>query len=155
MGRDETPSGALSVPKYARKQPLSAAAIARAIDMPWVQMNWRQMIASDRLKVLRGRDSETAVHHEHRYVGGPPPKRIKRIQLAQEARARKMDAHWDTVDLVDVYVHHNGICGICRMPVEFDEFTIDHIIPMSAGGSHLFENLQPAHAHCNSAKGDR
>lgn len=31
--------------------------------------------------------------------------------------------------------------------------TIDHIIPMSKGGGHVWDNVQVAHAICNSAKG--
>lgn len=31
--------------------------------------------------------------------------------------------------------------------------TIDHIIPMSKGGGHVWNNVQIAHAICNSAKG--
>ena len=32
--------------------------------------------------------------------------------------------------------------------------TIDHIIPMSKGGGHVWDNVQVAHAICNSIKRD-
>ena len=32
--------------------------------------------------------------------------------------------------------------------------TIDHIIPMSKGGGHTWDNVQIAHAICNSRKRD-
>lgn len=91
---------------------------------------------------------------EHRYVGGPPPRRIKHMQLAHETRARKLGIPYDLIDLRTVYAHHHGICGICHESVSLETFTIDHIVPVSRGGPHLFENLQPAHRACNSLKGD-
>ena len=112
------------------------------------------MIASDREKLLKARYGEVGNYREHKYRGGPPPIRIKRMQIAQEVRARKAGVDWDFIDLRDVYSKASGICGICGQPVSFETFTIDHIVPMSRGGSHLLENLQPAHGECNSRKGD-
>lgn len=94
-------------------------------------------------------------HREHKYKGGPPPKRIQKMQFAHEARARKLGIEWDLIDLRTVYVHHQGRCGICGESVNFEEFQIDHVTPVSKGGPHLFANLQPAHKACNSRKGDR
>lgn len=52
-----------------------------------------------------------------------------------------------------------GICGtaIRRSAVYPDPMapTIDHIVPLAAGGTHARENLQPAHSRCNTRKGDR
>lgn len=90
-----------------------------------------------------------------RYVGGPPPKRLYRLELAHELRARKAGIPWDMVDFRTVYRNHGGKCGICHGPVDFESFTIDHIVPISKGGPHLLHNLQPAHHRCNSRKGDR
>lgn len=44
-------------------------------------------------------------------------------------------------------------CGICHRKVKRSEATIDHIIPVKAGGSNGPENLQTAHSRCNSRKG--
>lgn len=98
---------------------------------------------------------EVARYRSHRYVGGPPSKRIYKMQLAHEGRARKAGVSWDMVDLRQVYQHWTGLCGICGCPVSLETFTIDHIKPLSRGGPHLFENLQPAHIDCNIKKGDR
>lgn len=32
--------------------------------------------------------------------------------------------------------------------------SIDHIVPMSKGGGHVWENVQVAHIICNTEKGD-
>ena len=48
------------------------------------------------------------------------------------------------------------LCGICEQPIlDVDEFEIDHILPITKGGTHELENLQPAHAICNRRKGNR
>ena len=56
----------------------------------------------------------------------------------------------------------NSTCGICNMPVDDTKpyphpqsLTIDHIIPRSLGGGNEIDNLQLAHAVCNSTKQDR
>lgn len=87
------------------------------------------------------------------YVGGLPPRRIYRSMLAHEVRARKYGVPYDLVDYRDVYRDDHGTCGICGQPVGFDEFVVDHIIPMSDGGPHLRHNLQAAHLSCNAKKG--
>lgn len=94
-------------------------------------------------------------YREHRYIGGQPPCRIRRMQFAHETRARKAGVRWEMVDLRTVYQAHGGLCGICHQPVSLETFTIDHRIPLSAGGPHVFDNLQPAHNSCNASKGAR
>jgi len=91
----------------------------------------------------------------HKYVGGAPPARIRRMQFAHEVRARRYGVAWEMVDLRVVYKRCGGDCGICGLPVSLEEFAIDHIMPISKGGPHLLANLQIAHKACNSSKGNR
>jgi len=119
-------------------------------------VDWPNTIASDRDRLHRAMGIQSAsFHHEHRYRGGPPDKRVKAMQIGHETRARQAGVHWDMVDLRDVYDFFGGRCGICGLSVGKAEFTVDHIVPISKGGPHLFGNLQPAHLACNSRKGDR
>jgi len=46
-------------------------------------------------------------------------------------------------------------CALCGLPINRDDFSIDHIVPRSKGGTNRLINLQPAHIECNSRKADR
>ena len=71
-----------------------------------------------------------------KFVAGSPPSRLPLVaRLCKE---------------------QNGVCGICQKRIEpWEPMHIDHIVPMSRGGSHDRENLQAAHALCNLRKGNR
>ena len=47
----------------------------------------------------------------------------------------------------------DGACELCGLDVDPLDFTVDHIVPTSAGGLHILDNLQLAHRSCNSEKG--
>lgn len=55
----------------------------------------------------------------------------------------------------DVWLAHEGLCGICGSGVLFREMHLDHVIPLSKGGGHVWENVQPAHEFCNLSKKNR
>lgn len=47
-------------------------------------------------------------------------------------------------------------CGLCHKPIiHQSDLTVDHIIPVSKGGTGESRNLQPAHESCNYQKGNR
>ena len=48
-----------------------------------------------------------------------------------------------------------GVCGGCKVGFPFRNFTTDHIVPQSGGGSDHLENLQLLCGACNSLKGNR
>lgn len=76
-------------------------------------------------------------------------------KAAHIRRAREAEAFIEAVDPLTVYETHQGICGICQLPVDAKEFEIDHIIPIAKGGLHGYSNVQPAHRFCNRSKRDR
>lgn len=51
-----------------------------------------------------------------------------------------------------VYAKCNGKCAICGKPVKFQKMTVDHIKPLSQGGTNEFSNLQLACHSCNRLK---
>lgn len=46
-------------------------------------------------------------------------------------------------------------CWLCHGYLTFRIVTFDHIVPVVYGGTHAWENLMPAHKHCNDARRDR
>lgn len=48
-----------------------------------------------------------------------------------------------------------GECFYCGTLILEDEFSVDHVMPLSRGGSNLLQNLVAACVRCNNRKGDR
>lgn len=46
----------------------------------------------------------------------------------------------------------NGLCAICKEPVDPNDGNLDHRIPISKGGSTGSDNLQLTHTQCNFDK---
>lgn len=67
--------------------------------------------------------------------------KVKRKQFSKE-------------DRVIIYNKNKGRCAICGKFVPFDEFTIDHIIPLAKGGTNELRNLQCTCKTCNLIKQD-
>lgn len=68
----------------------------------------------------------------------------------------------DFIEYKIVFERDSGICGICSEVVDATLSrrsrlggTIDHIMPLSRGGRHTYQNVQLAHKGCNSAKRDK
>ncbi len=71
-------------------------------------------------------------------------------------RARLASVECDpTVLLHTVYQKSDGVCGICAKYVDRDKASVDHIVPISKGGTHTWDNVQLAHLVCNSLKGTK
>jgi 5-methylcytosine-specific restriction endonuclease McrA len=63
---------------------------------------------------------------------------------------------------IEVYNRDGWVCGICKGFIDSalksphpDSASIDHIVPLSRGGTHTMDNVRAAHRGCNSRKKDR
>lgn len=85
--------------------------------------------------------------------------RISRIESTNRRRAWKVRAPTENIDICIVYAACRWTCGVCGLPVEpaaskpdLDRASLDHIIPLSKGGHHTYDNVQLAHLRCNVRK---
>lgn len=65
----------------------------------------------------------------------------------------------DQIDPVELFEMHGWKCHICGDQIEPHRrcpdllaATIDHIMPLSLGGTHTWDNVAPAHGLCNFTK---
>lgn len=84
-------------------------------------------------------------------------------------RKRLEDLSADDIPLDEVYRKYNGVCYLCGGKCDFNDFewvnghknvhgdypSREHVIPLSKGGSHTWDNIRLAHIRCNSSKGVR
>lgn len=54
-----------------------------------------------------------------------------------------------------LYANSPWFCHLCRKPVIEAELSLDHVIPVSMGGSNGLENAAIAHKKCNYARQDK
>ena len=73
------------------------------------------------------------------------------------------------ITLESLFKRDKGICHICGRPCDYEDYTvdgdvfiagnwypsIDHVIPVSKGGRHSWDNVKLAHRLCNSVKSDK
>jgi 5-methylcytosine-specific restriction endonuclease McrA len=80
---------------------------------------------------------------------------------SDKKRANRLGVEYELIDRQTVYLRDKWICGICKGAVNpglkypnKGSASLDHIIPISKGGPHLYINVQCAHLGCNWHKRD-
>lgn len=93
-------------------------------------------------------------------LAGPEKEKQEYLEYARNAakkyRALKRGVTTEKIKRLDICRRDNWICGICHKKVDSrlkhpDPMSpsLDHIIPLSQGGTHSAENLQLTHLVCN------
>jgi 5-methylcytosine-specific restriction endonuclease McrA len=90
--------------------------------------------------------------------------RLRHNRSSGRQRARSLGVSYDYYTDQDVIDIHGTDCHICNKPIDFNAprqcgkqgwewgLQIDHIFPMSKGGSDTLDNVKPAHGYCNNIK---
>ena len=97
-------------------------------------------------------------HHKRKHRGSPAYKKMK-LEANRRRRARKRsNAPVEKIDFDLVLQRDEYSCQLCHEQVDWSVAakypTLDHIVPISKGGSHTYKNVQVAHQLCNSRKRD-
>lgn len=82
-----------------------------------------------------------------------------RARTCEGCRARHRA--WVRRTIPQLIVRDGPACGICGIVIDFalahpdrSAATVDHVVPVSKGGTSDLPNLQLAHRRCNEEKGD-
>ncbi|WP_371874733.1 HNH endonuclease [Streptomyces fulvorobeus] len=61
-----------------------------------------------------------------------------------------------------MFIRDAWTCSLCKGPVDAsaawpapESASVDHVKPLSKGGSHTMANVMTAHLRCNLSKGNR
>jgi len=100
---------------------------------------------------------DRALQNRREYVAKNRDKaRVWGRKSANKRRAITKDVFIEAVDPRVVFAKANGVCGICGEAVEMkSRWEVDHIIPISKGGTHCYANVQLSHRKCNRSKAAR
>ena len=88
---------------------------------------------------------------------GKAPDWLAKLRLSkrisqQKRRTKYMKGAFTKQDWIDITKKWENKCALCHI---LKKLTIDHIIPLSKGGMHTKENIQPLCGNCNSSKGSK
>lgn len=141
-----------------------------------MMINYRERISKEKAKAK----AEAKKIHACPICGKPTTRRgccSERCQKTfanrtkdQQRRAKLRDALVDSdIQLMELYRRDGGVCYLCGGACDFSDCvtstngafiagnlypSIDHVIPLAAGGKHSWDNVRLAHRICNTIKSD-
>ena len=118
----------------------TACVAAERLDRQWVGMDLSEKAAE--LVQVRIRKEIDLFHNF---------KPIRRSDIPKRMDLGKLPSYRTHKHLL--FGKQEGHCAACRTVFLFRNFTVDHVIPKSKGGSDHFDNLQLLCGACNSTKG--
>ena len=74
-------------------------------------------------------------------------------QHKRRSLKRKAGGRFTAADVLLILAAQNGRCAYCRKKLAKRGYHIDHIVPLSKGGSNHRSNIQICCKSCNSSKG--
>jgi 5-methylcytosine-specific restriction endonuclease McrA len=81
------------------------------------------------------------------------PEAVRAIRRNRRARERKAEGHHMAKDIARIMEEQRGHCAYCRCSVR-RSYHVDHIVPLSKGGTNWSNNIQLTCDTCNLRKRD-
>ena len=79
------------------------------------------------------------------------PEKVNAVTQRYRARKRNAEGSYTADEWLKLCNYYGDICLCCG---ETKKLTVDHVVPISKGGSNHIENIQPLCGSCNSSKGN-
>lgn len=117
---------------------------------------WRET-NPDYFKKYHLKNADKAIRRMREWVIANPEqaKVLRRITMARRrARLRSSEGNHTAEDVKRIYKSQRGKCYYCGCKVG-DKYHVDHVIPLSRGGSNGPENIAVTCPHCNLSKHDK
>ena len=140
---------------------------ARAYNKTWREANKEKIVAylkanSENIKARKKAyyyaNYEKARAWRKAYCKAHPE---KYRQYRHNRRVLQSQTQVETINEKEVYLRDGWTCQHCKKRVNKQlnwphpmSPSLDHIIPLSTGGAHIYNNVQLAHLGCNSGKKD-
>lgn len=123
--------------------------------------HWEQIEIRDKLKrqasPVHYRQKAEAYRQRHAKAINERTRQWRQRNPAKRAmyhakRRAKFSIVAEPISRQRVYVRDEKCCYLCGKKIRWELFHLDHVIPLSRGGSHTYDNVRATHAACNLRK---
>jgi 5-methylcytosine-specific restriction endonuclease McrA len=116
-----------------------------------VKVNRQRHVATGYYKRYHEQNRERKNAKDRRWRHARPAVNLDRVRRRE---ARKCAAPVvEKIDRAALYARDNWICYRCERVCTPANITLDHVVPLTRGGSHTADNLRVCCRSCNSRKG--
>ena len=121
---------------------------------PLFQTNWKRAISA----ICSGR-AEIIETHEFLTIGSPSgqipfPVKARFITGIIAAKIKNLNVG-ATLSKKSLFLRDEGMCQYCSKGIALNIGTVDHVVPKSKGGQHVWQNVVWSCEKCNQKKGSR
>lgn len=136
----------------------------KAAETAWKAANVEKRIAytaqwrldnPEKAAALRKRDYENNIERikqRARDWNKANPERVRARHIRRKALSRRIPGDFTGADVLRQFDRQERKCFYCRKNIADKQYEIDHLIPLSKGGTNFRENIVLACPRCNNAK---
>lgn len=96
------------------------------------------------------RQNKDKINEDRRKQHAINPNQNKRY--VQNRRAKINSVLIDEIDLTSIWRRDAGLCFLCSLPADKNNWWLEHVLPISRGGTHSYDNVAVSHPECNNTK---